>query len=78
MYYKYDTARLPACLATIHGLLHIADYIKWLGPSWAYWEFAMERLCGRLRKLVLSRVHPYSGLTKRALIIEEIALVGLK
>ncbi|KDQ17356.1 hypothetical protein BOTBODRAFT_79959, partial [Botryobasidium botryosum FD-172 SS1] len=59
-------------------LLHVADYIKWLGPPWAYWEFAMERLCGRLRQLVLSHVHPYSGLTRRTQIIEEVSLVNLR
>ncbi|KDQ17635.1 hypothetical protein BOTBODRAFT_105599, partial [Botryobasidium botryosum FD-172 SS1] len=58
-------------------LLHIPDYLDWQGPLWAYWEFAMERLCGRLRKLVQSRVHPYSGLTQRASIVEEISIANL-
>jgi hypothetical protein len=76
--YKYDTKRLPACLSTIHGLLHVADYIEWLGPPWAYWEFSMERLCGRLRKLVRSRVRPYAGLTNRAQILEEVNLLAVR
>ncbi|KDQ05634.1 hypothetical protein BOTBODRAFT_85145, partial [Botryobasidium botryosum FD-172 SS1] len=66
IYYKYKTARLPACLSTIHSLLHIPHYLQWLGPLWAYWEFAMERCCGRLRTLVLSRVEPYTNLSQRA------------
>ncbi|KDQ05778.1 hypothetical protein BOTBODRAFT_122287, partial [Botryobasidium botryosum FD-172 SS1] len=58
-------------------LLHIPDYIHKQGPLWAYWEYAMERLCGRLKKLVLSRVHPYSALTQRAAILEEISIANL-
>ncbi|KDQ13600.1 hypothetical protein BOTBODRAFT_363257 [Botryobasidium botryosum FD-172 SS1] len=38
----------------------------------------MERLCGRLRSLVLSRVHPYAGLTARAQIVEEVSMVNLR
>ncbi|KDQ05685.1 hypothetical protein BOTBODRAFT_122378, partial [Botryobasidium botryosum FD-172 SS1] len=78
IYYKYKTARLPACLSTIHSLLHIPDYLEWLGPLWVYWEFAMERLCGRLRGLVWSRINPYNSLSQRAQIYEEIYIADLK
>ncbi|KDQ13907.1 hypothetical protein BOTBODRAFT_83514, partial [Botryobasidium botryosum FD-172 SS1] len=59
-------------------LLHIPDYIAWLGPLWAYWEYALERFCGRTRKLVLSRVNPYAGLANRALIGEEISMINMR
>ena len=78
LFFRYESDRLKVCLSTVHGLLHIAHYLKWMGPPSAYWEFAMERMCGRLRKLVKSRVRPYAGLTRRAAIMEEIHILGDK
>ncbi|KIJ07979.1 hypothetical protein PAXINDRAFT_158259 [Paxillus involutus ATCC 200175] len=41
-YYQYDEARLPACTLPIHGLLHVAANIRFCGPVWTSWTFAME------------------------------------
>ena len=30
-YYQHKIARLPACRAVFHGLLHVADSVEWLG-----------------------------------------------
>jgi len=41
--------------SNIHGLLHLADYVELLGPSWTQWTFAMERLNGMLQPLARSK-----------------------
>lgn len=30
-YYQHKIARLPACRAVFHALLHVADSVEWLG-----------------------------------------------
>jgi hypothetical protein len=47
---------------TIHALLHIADSIEWLGPPWAYWMFATERLCGEIPRAIKSRRFPFEAI----------------
>lgn len=42
-------------MLTIHALLHIAQDIRFMGPVWVYWAFAMERYCGRLLPAIKSR-----------------------
>ncbi|KAG8768120.1 hypothetical protein FRC12_005755 [Ceratobasidium sp. 428] len=61
-YYQYQDRRLPTCPLTIHGLLHIAHYIRQTGPPWASWAFVMERICGHIVLAVKSRVRPYDNL----------------
>ena len=46
MYYQHKLARLPACRAVLHALLHVADCVEWLGPMWSYAQWTMERMCG--------------------------------
>lgn len=64
-YYQREIARLPATLISFHYLLHIAKSIRNTGPSWATWQYPMERLCGMLLPLVRSRQHPYINLTNQ-------------
>jgi hypothetical protein len=47
---------------TIHALLHVADSIEWLGPPWAYWMFAIERLCGEIPQAIKSRRFPFEAI----------------
>src|SRR5262249_52506246 len=61
-YYQYKEERLPACLSSIHYLLHVADMIQGMGPVRYYWQFPMERECGMLGPLVKSAVLPYANL----------------
>jgi hypothetical protein len=44
--YNHDYDRLAACLAVFHQLAHIADFLEFLGPMWAYSQWCMERMCG--------------------------------
>ena len=46
LYYQHRLVRLPACRAVFHALLHVADCMEWLGPTWPYAEWTMERMCG--------------------------------
>ncbi|QRV74497.1 Transposase family tnp2 [Ceratobasidium sp. AG-Ba] len=63
LYYRYDHDRLPACVLTIHALLHITYYIRRTGPLSATWSFVMERFCGYLlRPALMNRVRPYEYL----------------
>ncbi|KAG8695234.1 hypothetical protein FRC08_007954 [Ceratobasidium sp. 394] len=48
LYYRYDHDRLPACVLTIHALLHIPHYIRQTGPPSATWSFVMERFYGHV------------------------------
>jgi hypothetical protein len=64
MYYQYSPERLSTCPVTIHALLHIADYIKAVGPVWVSWAFPMERFCGLLQPSIKSRRFPYSSIDK--------------
>ena len=45
-YYARRSDRLGACLPVIHQLAHVADYLKIIGPMWAYSQWCMERMCG--------------------------------
>lgn len=66
-YYQYREDRLSVCTLTVHGLLHIADDIRFCGPIWTTWTFHMERYCGMLQRGHTSRSHPWSNLNKRIL-----------
>ncbi|KAJ3536584.1 hypothetical protein NMY22_g5977 [Coprinellus aureogranulatus] len=66
-YYQYSEQRLPTCVLTIHGLLHIVNDIRNCGPSWTTWTFFMERFCGLLKQALKSKRFPWANLTKRAL-----------
>jgi len=56
LYYRHEMHRISACLSTYHFLLHLADSITNCGPTWVYWQFPCERLCGMLKTKVKSRV----------------------
>jgi hypothetical protein len=72
LYYQYEDSRLPACLASFHYLLHVADAIEAMGPPRCYWQFPMERVCGMLGPLVRSRAHPYTNLSNAVLQREQL------
>ncbi len=59
LYYQHKPERLPACLLTIHALLHIPDQIRWMGPCWTTWAFPIERQCGYFQRSIQSRRNPY-------------------
>ncbi|KAJ7477663.1 hypothetical protein FB451DRAFT_1032869 [Mycena latifolia] len=66
-YYQYDESRLSACPLTIHAWLHVADDIRFCGPSWATWTFWVERYCGYLQQGLNSRWFPWANLNNRIL-----------
>ncbi|KAF8222331.1 hypothetical protein L208DRAFT_1323170, partial [Tricholoma matsutake] len=43
-------------------LLHIADGIEDIGPSWTCWAFPMEHFCGYLQPAIKSRCFPYPSI----------------
>lgn len=63
-YYRYRIEQLPTCTLTTHGLLHIADGIRYCGPVWSTWTFFMERYCGMLQRSLRSQTQPWSNLNK--------------
>jgi hypothetical protein len=77
LYFQYDMKRLPVCPITIHALLHIAPGIRKGGPVWSYWEWAMERFCGRLLCGIKSRRYPWTSLDSYAVISAQLAQVTL-
>lgn len=56
-FYQYKWDRLSACLPVIHQLLYVADAIEWLGPTFAYSQWTMERVC---RMMVKTARNPYT------------------
>lgn len=48
-------------------MLHLADDVRNMGPSWVYWCFVMERYCGSLLPGIKSRSNPYPTIAKRML-----------
>jgi hypothetical protein len=54
-YYNHDYDRLAACLPVFHQLAHIADFLEFLGPMWAYSQWCMERMCGIIVKYAKNR-----------------------
>jgi hypothetical protein len=71
-YYRYTSDRLPACVSTYHFLLHLADCILDCGPTWCYWQFPCERLCGMLKAKVKSRVSANRNLSLGILYEEQL------
>jgi hypothetical protein len=70
-YYQNDDQRLAACKINFHYLSHVADSIKYCGPSWTHWQFPMERFCGILQPLVKSRIRPYSNLANTLTLLQQ-------
>lgn len=70
-YYQNNGQRLAACKITFHYLLHVADSIKYCGPSWTHWQFPMERMCGILQPLIKSKIKPYSNLANTLVLLQQ-------
>lgn len=64
LYYQYSDKRLPFCTSNVHGLLHLAQYIRESGPLHCFWNYITERACGFVARLVTSRLHPYGTLNQ--------------
>ncbi|KAF7328598.1 hypothetical protein MSAN_02480700 [Mycena sanguinolenta] len=76
-YYQYNPSRLPICMLTVHGLLHIPDSIEFAGPQWCYWAYPMERYCGALQPGIRSRRFPYASLDRWVLETAQLAQIGV-
>jgi len=70
-YYRNDDQRLAACRISFHYILHVAESIKYCGPSWTHWQFPMERMCGILQPLVKSKIKPYSNLANTITLLQQ-------
>ena len=70
-YYQNNDQRLAACKISFHYLLHVADSIKYCGPSWTHWQFPMERMCGILQPLIKSKIKPYSNLANVLTLLQQ-------
>lgn len=70
-YYQNDDQHLTACRISFHYLLHVADSIKYCGPSWTHWQFPMERMCGILQPLIKSRIKPYNNLANVLTLLQQ-------
>ncbi|CAB5302545.1 unnamed protein product [Rhizophagus irregularis] len=70
-YYQNNGQCLAACKISFHYLLHVADSIKYCGPSWTHWQFPMERVCGILQPLIKSKIKPYSNLANMLTLLQQ-------
>ena len=57
IYYHGDPARLSVCTSQLHGLAHLADNIRFLGPAHVSWQFSLERYVGTIERLATSKAH---------------------
>ncbi|KAH8924629.1 hypothetical protein BT69DRAFT_1217563 [Atractiella rhizophila] len=78
LYYQYKYQRLSACPSVLHRFLHIPDFHDWIGPSWATWAFAGERLLGILKTHLGSRIHPYENLMNHIVQMEQLRQIKIK
>ncbi|KAJ9105994.1 hypothetical protein QFC19_003329 [Naganishia cerealis] len=62
LYYRCSPNNLPFCTAPIHGLLHLAKYIRMQGPPAVYWGFSTERFVGWLKTASYNRQLPVTAL----------------
>lgn len=53
IYYRGDISRLSFCTSQLHALLHVAENIDMLGPTYVYWQFGVERFVGTLEALTI-------------------------
>ncbi|CAB5181446.1 unnamed protein product [Rhizophagus irregularis] len=70
-YYQNNGQRLAACKISFHYLLHVANSIKYCGPSWTHWQFPIERVCGILQPLIKSKIKPYSNLANMLTLLQQ-------
>jgi hypothetical protein len=54
-FYQQQWERLRVCLPTMHQLLHMYESLTAIGPSYIYWQWPMERLCGMITQTAKSR-----------------------
>ena len=69
--------QLPCMTLTVHGLLHVADTIEWIGPVWAWWSFLIERQCGRLRRYITNRRRPFVNLDNHITLVNQFKMAKL-
>ncbi|KAJ9106869.1 hypothetical protein QFC19_002998 [Naganishia cerealis] len=62
LYYRCSPNNLPFGTAPIHGLLHLAKYIRMQGPPAVYWGFSTERFVGWLKTASYNRQLPVTAL----------------
>jgi hypothetical protein len=62
-YYCHQSRKLPACLPTIHMLLHVADNIWQSGAMWAHIQWTHEWYCGTLGPMVKFWAAPFRNLS---------------
>jgi hypothetical protein len=72
VYYQYKWAKMGACLAVFHLLIHFGDNIKWLGPVHTYWQYPMERLCGIFVPFAKSKKMAYESLVNEVESLQQI------
>ncbi|KAI5779864.1 hypothetical protein DFH27DRAFT_618472 [Peziza echinospora] len=57
LYYQEHRKRTPIMDSNVHGLLHLADAIRDMGPGWVTWAAPIERYCGTLASMARSKSH---------------------
>ena len=55
IYYQDHANCLAICTTQLHGLAHVADNIRYLGPAHVTWQFSLERFVGTLERLATSK-----------------------
>ncbi|CAB5200145.1 unnamed protein product [Rhizophagus irregularis] len=74
-YYQHNSQHLAVCQISFYYLFHVANCIKYCGPSWTHWQFPMERICGILQPLIKSRLNLYSNLSNTLTLLQQFYLL---
>ncbi|KZT50704.1 hypothetical protein CALCODRAFT_535673, partial [Calocera cornea HHB12733] len=64
LYTRGRPERAELCPVTVHSLLHVVDFIEWVGPVWTTWAFPKERFCGLVQRMITARRNPYLGIDR--------------
>lgn len=73
--YRYEYARLNACLPVFHQIRHIPEAIRWSGPLFVSWQFPIERLCGMIVYKIKSRSNANQNIVNVQTVIEQTNLL---
>jgi hypothetical protein len=67
-FYRGDYEKVHVCTSNLHQLVHLVQCIRSNGPLWAYSQWGMERLIGRLVKSIPANGAPFTALANNVLL----------
>lgn len=70
LFYDGDRNRVSVCTSQLHALLHVAENIRQLGPSFVSWQYGLERYVGQMEQRTTSKSQQGASLQNSMLMLE--------